>query len=90
MVCACACAPRCRLTATRAARLQRYKHLFEVNQKHGSFYLQSKVFRAWEALNEEYTAQGLKTPEEGAEDGSQQPQQQQQQLEDDKQQRRDS
>ncbi|KAI8474930.1 MAG: hypothetical protein J3K34DRAFT_406296 [Monoraphidium minutum] len=47
--------------------LKRYKHLFDVNQKHGSFYLQSKVYRAWEALDEEYTRRGLKPP--GAEGG---------------------
>ena len=47
--------------------LQRYKHLFDVNEKHGSFYLQSKVYRAWEALDEEYTKRGLKPP--GAEAG---------------------
>jgi import inner membrane translocase subunit TIM16 len=41
---------------------QRYKHLFDVNEKHGSFYLQSKVYRAWEALDEEYTRRGLKPP----------------------------
>lgn len=41
---------------------QRYKHMFEVNKKFGSFYLQSKVYRAWEALDQEYSSQGLKTP----------------------------
>ncbi|GBF89077.1 mitochondrial import inner membrane translocase subunit Tim16 [Raphidocelis subcapitata] len=46
--------------------LKRYRHLFDVNEKHGSFYLQSKVFRAWEALDEEYTRRGLKPP--GAEE----------------------
>jgi hypothetical protein len=32
--------------------LQRYKHLFDVNEKKGSFYLQSKVYRARERLEE--------------------------------------
>ncbi|KAJ9526747.1 hypothetical protein QJQ45_017505 [Haematococcus lacustris] len=52
--------------------LQRYKHLFEVNEKHGSFYLQSKVYRARERLEkllhaavhpglQEYEAEGRKT-----------------------------
>lgn len=45
---------------------QRYKHMFEVNQKYGSFYLQSKVYRAWEALDKQYTDEGLKTPEDEA------------------------
>ncbi len=67
---------------------QRYKHLFDVNEKHGSFYLQSKVYRAWEALDEDYTRRGVKPP--GGEGGGgggaaagepqqQQPEQQQQQ-----------
>jgi len=33
--------------------LRRYKHLYEVNEKHGSFYLQSKVYRAYERLENE-------------------------------------
>jgi import inner membrane translocase subunit TIM16 len=32
--------------------LQRYKHMFEVNEKHGSFYLVSKVYRAKECLEQ--------------------------------------
>jgi hypothetical protein len=32
--------------------LQRYKHLFDVNEKHGSFYLVSKVYRAKECLEQ--------------------------------------
>lgn len=32
--------------------MQRYKHLFDVNEKKGSFYLQSKVYRARERLEE--------------------------------------
>ena len=55
-----------------------------MNEKHGSFYLQSKVYRAWEALDEEYTRRGLKPPgADGPEDpaagaAAQQQQQQQQ------------
>eukprot|EP01026_Neomeris_dumetosa_P056369 TRINITY_DN5155_c0_g1_i1.p4 TRINITY_DN5155_c0_g1~~TRINITY_DN5155_c0_g1_i1.p4 ORF type:complete len:140 (-),score=19.99 TRINITY_DN5155_c0_g1_i1:334-753(-) len=33
---------------------KKYKHLFDVNQRSGSFYLQSKVFRAWERLDQEF------------------------------------
>jgi len=67
---------------TPQTKQQRYKHLFDVNEKHGSFYLQSKVYRAWEALDEEYTRRGLKPPgaeeaEAGAAAGTQQQQQQQ-------------
>jgi import inner membrane translocase subunit TIM16 len=40
--------------------------MFEVNQKYGSFYLQSKVYRAWEALDQEYTQEGKKSPEDEA------------------------
>ncbi len=32
--------------------VQRFKHLFDVNEKHGSFYLQSKVYRAKERLEQ--------------------------------------
>eukprot|EP00775_Hariotina_reticulata_P006729 gene6729-6949_t len=45
---------------------KRYRHMFEVNQKYGSFYLQSKVYRAWEALDQEYTKDGKKTPDDDA------------------------
>ena len=34
--------------------LQKYNHLFEINEKHGSFYLQSKVFRAKERMEQEH------------------------------------
>lgn len=44
--------------------VQRYKHMMEVNKKYGSFYLESKVYRAWEALDELYTEEGKKTAEE--------------------------
>lgn len=35
-----------------------------MNEKHGSFYLQSKVYRAWEQLDRDYTDAGLKAPDE--------------------------
>ena len=38
--------------------------MMEVNKKYGSFYLESKVYRAWEALDELYAQEGKKTPEE--------------------------
>mmetsp|Transcript_20494 Transcript_20494/g.51938 ORF Transcript_20494/g.51938 Transcript_20494/m.51938 type:complete len:137 (-) Transcript_20494:587-997(-) len=56
--------------------VKRFKHLFDVNEKHGSFYLQSKVYRAKERLEQEYEAEGRKTPDET--DASAQAQQQQQ------------
>lgn len=40
---------------------KKYKHLFEVNKEHGSFYLQSKVFRAKERLDQEFEAEGVDT-----------------------------
>lgn len=36
--------------------------MFEANEKQGSFYIQSKVYRAWERLDQEYTQKGRKTP----------------------------
>ncbi|MEW5304767.1 MAG: hypothetical protein WDW36_007355 [Sanguina aurantia] len=41
--------------------MKRYKHMFEVNEKQGSFYLQSKVYRARERLEEEYKSEGKYT-----------------------------
>jgi len=37
--------------------LKKYKHLFEVNEKHGSFYLQSKIYRAKERIEVEIPAE---------------------------------
>lgn len=54
------------LAALSPSLSQRYQHMMEVNKRYGSFYLQSKVFRAWEALDQEYTEEGKKTPEEVA------------------------
>lgn len=34
--------------------VQRYNHLFERNEKDGTFYLQSKVYRARERLEQEH------------------------------------
>ena len=43
--------------------MKKYNHLFQQNEKHGSFYLQSKIYRAKERLEEEFTEQGLPMPE---------------------------
>lgn len=37
--------------------LQRYAHLMQQNEKHGSFYLQSKVYRAKERIEQEVQEQ---------------------------------
>lgn len=47
--------------------VNRFKHLFEINEKHGSFYLQSKVYRARESLEVQYKEDG--TWEPGHDDG---------------------
>lgn len=44
--------------------VKRFKHLFDVNERHGSFYLQSKVYRAKEALEEDYKEDGRWEPQE--------------------------
>jgi len=45
--------------------LQKYNHMFKANeQSHGSFYLQSKVVRAKERLEEEYPTDIRKMAEE--------------------------
>jgi len=38
--------------------LEKYKRLYEANDKTGSFYLLSKVYRAKETLEQEFRAQG--------------------------------
>lgn len=43
---------------------QKYDHLMSVNEKSGSFYLQSKVFRAKEALEEELKPPAAEKPEQ--------------------------
>ena len=40
---------------------QKYQHLFDVNAKH-SFYLQSKVYRARQRLEEELKQEASKDP----------------------------
>ncbi|PNW79360.1 hypothetical protein CHLRE_09g412300v5 [Chlamydomonas reinhardtii] len=57
--------------------VKRFKHMFEVNEKHGSFYLQSKVYRAKETIEEEYKRLGLYEQMEGEQLGQQPGQQQQ-------------
>ncbi len=52
----------------------RFKKAFEANEKSGSFYLQSKIYRAHERLEEEFVEDGGGPREE-----QQQQQQQQQQ-----------
>jgi len=47
-------------SATYAEVYARYEKLFESNAKQGTFYLQSKVFRAKESLDAEY---GVETTE---------------------------
>ena len=44
--------------ATKEEIMKKYQHLFDVNEKHGSFYLQSKVYRARERLEEELKQRG--------------------------------
>lgn len=56
--------------------LQKYDHLFQANEKSGSFYLQSKVFRAKERLEQEFKEQGLPMDDGGSSTGSGQQQQQ--------------
>ena len=41
--------------------VQRYQHLFHANEKNGSFYLQSKVYRAKEVLEADVKAASEKT-----------------------------
>lgn len=42
---------------------KKYKYLFDVNGQHGSFYLQSKVYRAKERLDQEFEEAGVDTSE---------------------------
>lgn len=53
--------------ATWADVMKKYEHLMQANEKNGSFYLQSKVYRAKERLEQEFQDQGLPTdwPEGG-------------------------
>ncbi|EFN56817.1 hypothetical protein CHLNCDRAFT_144360 [Chlorella variabilis] len=41
--------------------MKKYDHLFQANEKSGSFYLQSKVYRAKERLEQEFQEKGLPT-----------------------------
>lgn len=43
---------------------KKFDHLFKANEHNGSFYLQSKVYRAKERLEEEYRETGRMPPEE--------------------------
>lgn len=44
--------------------MKKFNHLFRANEKHGSFYLQSKVYRAKERLEEEFKEQGWPMPDD--------------------------
>ena len=59
---------------------QKYQHLFEVNEARGSFYLQSKVYRARERLKQDFEEKGIpwEEPEQQPPSSDQQQQQQQQ------------
>lgn len=57
---------------------QKYDHLMEANERSGSFYLQSKVFRAKERLEQEVQEAGGGVPPGAAAGDAQQQQQQQQ------------
>lgn len=46
--------------------VQKYKYLFDVNGEHGSFYLQSKVYRAKERLDQEFEEAGVDISEPAA------------------------
>jgi len=48
--------------------MKRYAHLMQQNEKHGSFYLQSKVFRAKERIEQEVQEQhgGAQQQEHGS------------------------
>lgn len=54
-------------SATYAEVYARYEKLFESNEKGGTFYLQSKIYRAREALDGEYDEATVKAEREAAE-----------------------
>lgn len=54
-------------SATYSEVYARYEKLFESNEKGGSFYLQSKIYRAREALDGEYDEATVKAEREAAE-----------------------
>ena len=53
-------------SATYAEVLARYERLFASNEKGGSFYLQSKVYRARESLEREYDEETVRREQEAA------------------------
>lgn len=59
--------------------MKKYNHLFGANEKHGSFYLQSKIYRARERLEEEFKDNGWPMPEVDPPADQQQQQKQQEQ-----------
>lgn len=54
-------------TASWEEIMKKYKHLIEANERNGSFYLQSKIYRARERLQQEFQEQGIETPDFPAE-----------------------
>ena len=58
--------------------LKKYNHLFAANERSGSFYLQSKVYRARERLEEEFKENGWEMPEVDLPAGEQHQKQQEQ------------
>lgn len=51
--------------ATWAEISKKFDHLFQANERNGSFYLQSKVYRAKERLEQELRETGQMPPDEG-------------------------
>lgn len=45
--------------ATLEQARKKFEHLFKVNEEHGSFYLQSKVYRAKERLDQDFREKGI-------------------------------
>lgn len=43
--------------------VQKYEHLYKKNEEAGSFYLQSKVYRAKERIEQDLQAEGVPTPD---------------------------
>ncbi|KAL6771141.1 PAM16 [Auxenochlorella protothecoides x Auxenochlorella symbiontica] len=57
---------------------KKYEHLYKKNEEAGSFYLQSKVYRAKERIEQDLQAEGVPTPDLTDIHTQQQQQQQQQ------------
>jgi mitochondrial import inner membrane translocase subunit TIM16 len=57
--------------------VKKFEHLFTANEKTGSFYLQSKIYRAKERLEQEYIEEGKPMPDVPPQQPPQQEQQNQ-------------